>query len=244
MTANDNEYTGHKNLEAGSTSHRFNNWMYKQISRGLRNQEGCILELGSGLGTFSEKLVHEMPSKSQIVLTDVSPSYIKLLKKKFSNQNNVSVTRLDLDSRDDYLTIGYERFDSIIALNVLEHVNEDEYAFQQLYKLLKKDGVMTMLVPCHKVLFNVIDKEVGHFRRYVKNELKEKISKTDFFIEDIFYFNMLGILGWYVNGHLLKRATISASAFRLYDRLIPICEFVERITFRKVGLSLICYLRK
>lgn len=244
MTVHDNGYAGHENLEIISQSHRFNNWMYKRISRGLRDRGGYILEVGSGLGTFSGKIIQEIPSESQIVLTDLSTNYIEVLKEKFSNQKNVSVSRLDLDSKEDYLMIGYEKFNSIIALNVLEHVRDDEYAFRELYKMLKKGGVMTVLVPCHKVLYNVIDTHLGHFRRYTKNELEEKISKTDFVIENIFYFNMLGILGWYINGNLFKRATISASASRLYDKLVPILEYVEPITFRNIGLSLICYLRK
>ena len=78
------------------------------------------------------------------------------------------MSRLDLNRIDDYEKIGYEKFDSILSLNVLEHVENDVFALQQLYRMLKDGGTMVLLVPCHKFLFNVLDKKAGHFRRYTK----------------------------------------------------------------------------
>ena len=87
-------------------------------------------------------------------------------------------------------------FSFIIALNVLEHIKDDHFALQELYRMLQKDGMLVIPVPCHKFLYNVIDVNVGHYRRYAKKELRlEKISMTDFFVERISYFNTLGIAG-------------------------------------------------
>ena len=93
-------------------------------------------------------------------------------------------------------------------MNVLEHIENDVFALRQLYKMLKKDGMLIILVPCHKFLYNIIDTQVGHFRRYTKKDLESKIRNTQFTIDSIFYFNLLGIIGWYMNGSLAKNPKI------------------------------------
>jgi SAM-dependent methyltransferase len=251
-------YSGHENLEVLSENHRFNNWIYEQICPGLK---GDVLEIGSGIGTFSEKIIYDLSSKSSITLSDISSYYVNKLEERFlpiNNKNNhnmksnsdhiysknISVCKLDLNSKEDYERIGYEKFDSVIAINVLEHVEDDEFAFQQLYNMLRKGGILIVLVPCHKFLYNVIDKHIGHFRRYTKRELESKVKQTPFTIGRIYYFNMLGIIGWYVNGTLAHKPQISGTASQAFDRLVPLSKYIEKITCQKIGLSIICYLSK
>lgn len=241
---NSNDYAGHINLEIFSENYRFNDWMFRQVNKGLRDKNGSILEVGSGLGTFSEKIVQDMSPNSKIMLTDISDSYLLRLNEKYSSHKNVSVNRLDLNNIDDYRNIGYEQFDSIIALNVLEHIKDDLFALQELYKMLKKDGILVILVPCHKFLYNVIDINVGHHRRYDKKELLDKIKMTQFNVERMFYFNVLGIVGWFFNGNLCKHPKINRTVSKWFDRLVPLLTYFERMTFNRVGLSLICYLKK
>lgn len=138
MSVDTNEYSGNKNLEIISENYRFNDWMYEQVYKGLRDTNGDILEVGSGLGTFSEKIIQNKSSGSKIVLTDISDIYLLGLKQKYSSNNNVSVRRLDLNNREDYQNIGYEQFDFIISLNVLEHIKDDQFALRELYRMLKK----------------------------------------------------------------------------------------------------------
>jgi SAM-dependent methyltransferase len=243
-------YSGHENLEIVSQNSRFNNWIYKEIFPGLK---GDILEVGSGIGTFSQKILRDV-QHSHITLTDISLPYVKKLEERFSkssdgnnninNNNNISICKLDLNCKADYEKIGYEKFDSIIAINVLEHVEDDIFALQQLYKMLKSEGILIILVPCHKFLYNVIDTNVGHFRRYTKKDLELKIRKTRFSIERMFYFNMLGIIGWYINGNIAKNPKINSSASKLFDRIVPLLKYMEAMTGKKIGLSIICYLKK
>ena len=241
---NNEEYSAHTNLELDAQSHRFTRWLYNEVSAGLK---GDVLEIGSGIGTYSEKIIHDKSRASHVMLTDIAPSYIEALTKKFSsndNNNNISVSKLDLNRKEDYEKIGYGKFDSILGLNVLEHVENDEFALQQLYRMLKDEGTMVLLVPCHKFLYNVLDKKAGHFRRYTKKELEYKVSKTQFIIQRIFYFNMLGIVGWYLNGGLAKNPQINGTAYRIFDRLAPVSQHIERLVGKRLGLSIICYLRK
>ncbi len=236
----DDSYVGHENLELISHSHRFNNWLFEQILPGLY---GDILEVGSGIGTFTDKLINNFPA-SNITLTDVSLEYCRELNNKYSGNKKISTYQLDLNNNVDYERIGYGKFDSIVAINVLEHVEKDEFALRQLYRMLKDKGTLTLLVPCHGFLYNVIDKNVGHFRRYTKSDLEAKTRKTEFTMDRMFYFNVLGILGWYLNGNLFKSSQVSGTGLKVMDVLVPILKRMERITGRRAGLSIICYLKK
>ena len=244
MSANNDDYTGHANLEIISASSRFNEWMYKRIKTGLREKMGNILEVGSGLGTISEKLIRDMGPSSHITLTDISVRYVQLLSIKYSSFKNVSVSRMDLNTGEDYSKIGYEKYDSIIAINVLEHVRDDQLALREIYKMLKTGGILVILVPCNKFLYNVIDKGLGHFRRYTKKELCSKINETSFTILCMHYFNTVGMVGWYLNGNLLKKAAISPTASKWFDRIVPLLDCFDRVTSNITGLSLICHLKK
>jgi ubiquinone/menaquinone biosynthesis C-methylase UbiE len=241
---NGQDYSGNTNLEIISENYRFNDWMFRQISKGLRETNGNILEVGSGLGTFSDKIIQCNSPESKITLTDISDKYLRRLKEKYSAHKNVTVCRLDLNNGEDYGKIGYGMFNFIIALNVLEHIKDDQFALQELYRMLERDGILVILVPCHKFLYNVIDVNVGHYRRYAKKELLEKVSMTHFCVERISYFNMLGIAGWYINGNLWKEPRINRVASKWFDRLVPVLEYLDRVTFNITGLSLICYLKK
>lgn len=244
MSANNDDYTGHANLEMISARSRFNEWMYKRIKAGLREKMGNILEVGSGLGTISEKLIRDMGPSSHITLTDISVRYVQLLSIKYSSFKNVSVSRMDLNTGEDYSKIGYEKYDSIIAINVLEHVRDDQLALREIYKMLKAGGILVILVPCNKFLYNVIDKGLGHFRRYTKKELCSKINETSFTILCMQYFNTVGMVGWYLNGNVLKKAGISPTASKWFDRLVPLLDCFDRVTSNMTGLSLICHLKK
>jgi ubiquinone/menaquinone biosynthesis C-methylase UbiE len=241
---NGHDYSGNTNLEIISENYRFNDWMFRQINKGLRETTGNVLEVGSGLGTFSDKIIQCKSPDSKIILTDISDRYLRRLREKYSSNKNVTVCRLDLDRGEDYNKIGYGMFSFIIALNVLEHIRDDQFALQELYRMLQKDGTLVILVPCHKFLYNVIDVNVGHYRRYAKKELLKKISMTHFCVERISYFNMLGIAGWYINGNLWRKPRINRLASKWFDRLVPVLEYLDRITSKITGLSLICYLKK
>lgn len=233
-------YTGHENLELMSDSHRFNDWMYEEISSSLY---GDILEIGSGIGTFSEKLTRDFPN-SNLTFTDISSMYVELLKKKFSSNGSVVVYRLDLNERIDYERIGYKKFDSILAVNVLEHVENDEFALAQLYDMLKEKGTLIVLVPCHKFLYNIIDKNISHYRRYTRKELEYKVRKTGFVIDKTFYFNTVGMIGWYLNGNLFKKPKVSRTGVKILDTVVPVLKYTERIFGKRIGLSIICTVKK
>lgn len=230
----------YKNHLTVAKAENFTEWMYSEIKPYLK---GNILEIGSGLGTYSRKVARDF-KKSSLWFSDVDLKNIVKLKKTFQNFSNVSVTKLDLNDPDDYAKIS-GRVDTVLALNVLEHLKDDGSVLNNIYNLLAKNGNLIILIPAHKFLFNCIDASTGHLRRYEKKEILKKIALSRFKIKKIFYFNFLSVFSWYINGTILKKPLISEHAMRFYDKMVPLVRFIEkRVLRQKFGISMIIVLGK
>ena len=223
-------------LKTIESSPIFSNWMYETIKPYIK---GDILEVGSGLGIYSRFLYRDFSGK--LCLTDIDENYVAELRREFPT-HRVLVEKLDIGSRDDFQLLRKRslRYDTIICMNVLEHINDDVTALRELKRLLKDNGVLILLVPVHKTLYNSIDRAVGHFRRYSKQELVLKLQKAGFLIREVFYYNVFGIVGWYLNGNLLKRQNVDRRAFGFFNRLVPILQMLDKLPpFRTTGISVI-----
>lgn len=235
------EYSGHDSLVLSRDKGKnLSDWMYEQFKDKIR---GDILEIGSGLGIFSKKIIRDFPN-SRIVLSDISQEYVNQLKNTFPVPNMESLL-LDLNDYKHFERIGKEKFDTVIGLNVIEHIKDDEKALNFIYDLLRKNGMALILVPAHEFLYNDMDKKLRHYRRYTKKSLRDLIAKTKFSNDDMYFFNSLGILGWYLNGNVLKRDEVANEAYSLYNKLIPILRLIEKyVFFKSIGISLIAFLSK
>ncbi len=231
---------GNKNLLTIDAADNFTNWMYDEIKPYLG---GNILELGSGIGTYSEKVVKDF-DKSIVVVSDVDQEYIKILENKFQSNKKVFVKNIDL-SKQEYFNDINCKINSVFALNVLEHIEDDVKALKVIYNLLETGGKLVILVPAHTFLFNCIDQAIGHYRRYSKEVVMNKVKQTKFKIVKMFYFNFAAMLGWYVNGNVLKKPVLNEGAVGLFNKIVPILKIVEKyILFRHIGVSLIVVLIK
>ena len=233
MTAYSDE--GDEILLALEESKRFSDWMYSEVKPWLA---GSILEIGSGRGTYSKKIIADHP-RSKIILSDIDPTYLKQLASRFHGEK-IKVMKIDLSKR-----FNAPKVDCIVALNVLEHIENDEQALKNIYQILNPKGRFIMLVPAHTQLYGSIDKAAGHYRRYDHTSLILKASKAEFRIKSVWYFNFLSIFAWYLNCKILRRKTVSTKAMRIFDVIIPVLKPFERIILRKrIGLSLIAVLEK
>lgn len=215
---------------------RFNQWMYQTIAPHCK---GRILEIGSGIGNISSFFIRD---NKEIVLSDLRDNYCDILKRKFKNP----VLKIDL-AHPDFETVYASlvgTFDTVFALNVVEHIEDDTLAIANCKKLLKDGGVLIILVPAYQSLYNGFDVELEHFRRYTQKTLYALIKKNNFNIKKLFSFNLIGILGWYVSGTLLKKKSIPEGQMGLFNMLVPIFKLVDFLTFRKIGLSVICVATK
>jgi 2-polyprenyl-3-methyl-5-hydroxy-6-metoxy-1,4-benzoquinol methylase len=129
--------------------------------------------------------------------------------------------------------------DTIVCSNVLEHIEDDNSVLKNFYQLLPGGGRLIVLVPSLKMLYNVFDQELGHFRRYGKEELIRKLTLNGFKICYLNFFNLFGIFGWFVNGTLLRRRFLSARQVRVFNKMVPFFIRVEKVFPTLVGQSLI-----
>jgi 2-polyprenyl-3-methyl-5-hydroxy-6-metoxy-1,4-benzoquinol methylase len=215
---------------------RFNEWMYRTIAPHCK---GKILEIGSGIGNISQFFIAD---KQEIVLSDLRDNYCDILRNKFNNP----VMKMDLvhpDFDNEYAgAIG--TFDTLFALNVVEHIKDDLLAIGNCKKLLKPGGTLIILVPAYQFLFNNFDVELEHFRRYTQKSLKAVIVKNNLRITKLFSFNFIGIFGWFVSGKILREKSIPEGQMSLFNKLVPICKIADFLTFNQMGLSVICIATK
>ena len=222
-------------LNALAEADKFNAWMYQTIAPHLK---GNILEIGSGIGNLSE---YFLKNNASIWLSDIRLNYCQYLTNKFAGKSGVrEILQMDLidpqfDSKFSYL---FNSFDSIFALNVVEHIQDDDLAIKNCRKLLKAGGKLLILVPAYQWLYNKFDKELEHYRRYTKRSLSQLIAKY-FTVLHAQYFNLAGIAGWFISGSVMKKKIIPTSQVRIYNKLVPAFRLIDKLTFNQVGLSVI-----
>src|SRR5204863_4544693 len=100
---------------------------------------------------------------------------------------------------------------TLVCLNVLEHIEDDVEALRNMHKLLKSGGKLVLYVPANPRLYCEIDRGVGHFRRYLHDELVDKMRRAGFKIAHSRHHNILGALGWWINGKVLGKKAIGAT---------------------------------
>jgi SAM-dependent methyltransferase len=191
-----------------------------------------VLEIGAGIGTLSSFLV----DRDRLVVSDTRPEYLEQLRRRFLGRSNISVARLYLPH--DQAALADQRFDTIVCLNVLEHVEDDIGSLTAMRTLLEPSGRLVLLVPALPALYGTLDRELGHHRRYTRAELETKFERTGFRVRHIEYFNLAGVPGWWFAGRVLRRPVIPAGSLKLYDALVPLFK-LERFLPWRVGQSLI-----
>jgi SAM-dependent methyltransferase len=219
----------------------FNKWMYSAISPYL---QGKILEIGSGLGNISGFLLED---KQNVTLSDLRPEYCNYLSEHFKESKSLDrVVRIDIAGKDFDTAYGHllGTFDSLFALNVIEHIEDDSKALQNCKKLLKEQGSIIILVPSYQWLYCSFDRELGHFRRYSRQSLKNMAKVSGFEVNNLFSFNATGLGGWFLFGKLLNNRQIKEGQMKLFDNFVFLFRLIDTILFHKFGLSLILIARK
>lgn len=230
---------GQETLEGLEGALAFNRWMYESIAPYC---QGEILEIGSGIGNITSFFV---ASKQKITASDLRPHYLEKLNEKFKGQG---VPCVRIDAILENFTVEYKdqinKYDTIFALNVIEHIENDKLAIHNLSKLLKPGGRLIILVPAYQGLFNSFDRYLGHYRRYTAHSLSKVLVDAGASVEKSFYFNFTGILGWFTSGKMTRKKTIPKAHIKLYNFLVPVFKVMDKVILRKAGLSVISVAKK
>ncbi|MBL0341434.1 MAG: methyltransferase [Bacteroidetes bacterium] len=232
---------GLETLRTISDATRFNDWMYDSINPFC---QGKILEIGSGIGNISERFYQ---NKQDIVISDIRQNYRFFLAEKFPNLNKEERI-LDLDLIHPQFRQQYSKlinsFDTVFALNVVEHIKQDSEAIANCNLMLKPGGTLVILVPAFQTLYNHLDKALFHYKRYDKKSLQKLFFQNQLQLQKSFYFNAAGIPGWFVSGKLQKNKTIPKSQMKIFNSLVPLFKIADSLLLNKVGLSVVCIGKK
>ncbi len=232
---------GKDTLDVVGSARQFNRWMFKTI---LPFSKGKTLEIGSGLGNISAFFLE---NNFEIMLTDLREEYCDALQEKFDSEPNLlGVVQINLVQQDFQMVYKdhLEKYDTVFALNVIEHIENDHLAISNCKKLLKKGGHLIILVPSYQKLYNKFDEELGHYRRYTQKDLTRLFLKNQFAVVHKQYFNLIGIFGWLFSGGVLKRESIPPNQMKIYDKLVPVWKVMDLVVRNRVGLSTIVVGRK
>jgi SAM-dependent methyltransferase len=210
--------------------------MFERIEGHCR---GSILEIGSGIGNISSFLLERF---TDVTLSDIQPEYCRRLRRTFGERRSLRhIFSIDLAAVDFEGAYGQlmGRFDTVIALNVVEHIDDHVLAIRNAHRLLKSGGRLIVLVPAYPWLYNPMDKELGHFRRYTKKGLGELLKGEGLRMLRLEFFNAAAIGGWWFSGSVLRMDKIKKGPLRFYNGLVGIMRLADRLTGRKIGLSII-----
>lgn len=215
---------GSKILARLSRAPRFNGWMADTIRPFVGRK---VLEIGSGTGNLTQRLV----PRDLYCATDINPLYLRALRTLEGDRPYLKVSRCDLTEGRSFPRCE-GGFDTVLCLNVLEHVEDDLGALRNMREALANDGRAIVLVPHGEGLFGSLDEVLGHKRRYTRESLATVAAAAGFEVEHLLEFNRVGSAAWWLNGKILRRRTfglgqiaalnVLTPAFRRVDELLPL----------------------
>jgi SAM-dependent methyltransferase len=230
----DEHYVG-QDLEALAEIPNYQNWILRHFRPHLH---GRVLEIGAGVGTLSALYRDRVDTA---VLLEPAPNLIDRLRTRFEGDTGVTVLGDRLDQARASGDLADASFDAVVLINVLEHIDDDAAMLDDIRELLKPGGMLLLFVPALQWLFGSLDTLVGHRRRYHKRALRSLLEREGFAIQDLRYFDALGVLPWYVTGRVIKAKLFNERAARIYDTIgVPVGRLAETFVTPPVGKNLLC----
>lgn len=197
---------------------RFTKWMADTIRPYVGDH---VLEIGAGIGNLTTNLV----PRSEYWASDINPHYLDRLNKLKLTRPYLQVAYTDAGAGGTY---PQKEFDTVICLNVVEHIEDDVKTLRNIRASLEKNGRAIVLVPNGPGLYGTLDKVLGHYRRYTRDQLVEACARAGFRVEKVLKFNRIGSPAWWWNGRVLKKTTFGFWQIKLLNTLVPFARPVDR----------------
>jgi SAM-dependent methyltransferase len=213
---------------------------YREIANWFRPYLGeRIIEVGAGIGTFTEYLL-KLANPAEMILLEPAENLFPVLQKRYGGDSRIKVMRGYLENLENSQTAS-----TLILVNVLEHVEDDARLLDAAHRILDQGGALLLFVPALPWLYGTLDEAFDHHRRYSKSQLAEKLLLAGFRLERIRYVNLPGVIAWYLAGKVLRQRTLKPQHVRLYDRwILPWCFRLEKAWEPPFGQSLFAVARK
>jgi glycosyltransferase involved in cell wall biosynthesis len=214
---------------------RFNLWMGQKLAPYVGNR---VLEIGAGIGTLTSQFI----PRELYVASDINPSYLSYLRGYSLGKPYLRVRHVDAGIRSDFAGLE-ERFDTVLMINVLEHLPDEQTALGNIRSSLMPKGRAVILVPQHPALYGTLDRALDHRERYTREGLQQGLERASFEVERIFDFNRFSVPGWWLSGKILRRKTFSRLQLKMLQITMPLLRRIDR-AFPWGGLSLIAVATK
>lgn len=213
-----------KNLKMMEKCGNYNKWIADTLRPYV---SGNVLEVGVGNGSVARYFFNK-----KYYGIDIDEEHVNYCNDLFKTKNFFKV-----DVEKGLPAFFRHKFDTVICVNVLEHVFNDNASVDNAWRMLKKGGKLVIIVPAHQWNYGSIDRADNHYRRYDLKRLVEMFNNY-FIVENYKQINLAGALGWYVTGKVFPTNTHRSGELGLFDKLVPLfrwCEERHKIPF---GLSL------
>jgi SAM-dependent methyltransferase len=198
---------------------------------------GKVLEVGAGIGQITADLLQN-PTITRLVSVEPHAAFCDKFRASLPAQTLVQGTIDDLTEGDDW--------NAILSINVLEHIENDERELAAYRRrLARESGALCLFVPARPEIYAPVDRDFGHFRRYTRPELRQKLEHAGFQILRLRYYNFVGYFAWWLNFCVFKKRGFDPLSVRLFDRMIfpPVHGFESRICPPPIGQSLLAIAR-
>ena len=195
-----------------------------------------LLEVGAGIGANTGILLSKFDFIETIKCVEPDP----LLSTQI--QNNISENlrpKCSVHTGFSSEIEPTELFDTILYIDVIEHIENDRLELENVKNLLKPNGHLIVLVPAYQYLFSEFDKAIGHYRRYNKSMLRFS-AQTELVEKRMFYLDSVGFFASLMNKHLLNQKHPTKDQILLCDKvMVPSSKIFDTLIGRSFGKSLI-----
>lgn len=214
--------TGNFEFEALQAAENYRRALVREFAPHLGNR---VIEVGAGIGQMTELFARVAGVATTLA---VEPDA------KYARQFRQRLPALPLFEGTASQLVEGKQATSIVCINVLEHILEDEQELKAYAQLLRpQSGRLCLFVPARPEIYAPLDADFGHHRRYTRPELKMKLQAAGFQIVHLHYFNFIGYFAWWFSFCLLRQRSFQVSSVRLFDRMIfPIGNALEANVLR------------
>lgn len=204
-----------------------------------------VWEIGVGHGGYTALL---RQSGRSVLATDIDENCLNEARARFSDDPGVETARVDLTDHEAIERQSAWRADSIMCLNVLEHIDDDAAALCWLREAVVPEAGLGLVVPAHPRLYGRMDHEAGHFRRYTRRTLRAALEKAGWSVERLRYVNLVGAVGWWYHNRVRKDAGLDDARVNRQmlraDRWLPrMARVTDLLLCRCAGLSVLAIAR-
>jgi SAM-dependent methyltransferase len=183
-----------------------------------------VLEIGSGVGNLSRALL----PRAEYVASDVNPLYLRILENLAADRPYLKSSYCNVNDLDSF-PLSADGYDTVVCLNVIEHVHDDCKSLMNIKAVLSETGRAVILVPQGPWNFGTLDEVLGHQRRYTRQTLTDLATECGLEIKNLIEFNRTGTIAWFLNGRILKRRGFGICQIWMLNLVTPLMRHLDSL---------------